>query len=266
MIDFEIQYVPADHSLFTIPTIQRPLNRDRVNAIAKAFNINRFDYIVARLINGKLEVIDGQHRLAAAIAAGIKEVPVRVLHIDDEEAARQFAMRNSYGIGEDANTQPVKLRSMIAFLAGTRVEGTKNARVADIAKRYRIKLALGGEEGAIQATLPLNHYSEDILEKAFRLMSSMSIDAPFTSRFVDALCCLIKYGVAESTLSTKMSGYPLSAANNALKKVKLIHTEPGREGSDVLAKELLLLLFPRKTKEDKRARESFIPPVRKIEE
>jgi len=50
--------------------------------------------LVRRNADGKIVMIAGHRRLAAAKAAGLKEIPVRVLDVDEKQAAEIQALEN----------------------------------------------------------------------------------------------------------------------------------------------------------------------------
>jgi hypothetical protein len=75
---------------------QRGENEDEIRDIARDFNWAAFGEIaVAQDPNGKLYVIDGQQRTAAARRRGISTVPAMVHHLNQEDAARAFLWANS---------------------------------------------------------------------------------------------------------------------------------------------------------------------------
>lgn len=77
---------------------QRPLgvsNWRRIRAIAADFRWSRFaPLLVARLPDGTFAVVDGQHRVHAALLCGFTHVPVLVAEMDDREQARSFSWVN----------------------------------------------------------------------------------------------------------------------------------------------------------------------------
>ena len=53
--------------------------------------------IIARRVNGKLTIVNGEHNWRAAKAAGLAKVPVEIWEIDGFEAMRQTLKRNQHG-------------------------------------------------------------------------------------------------------------------------------------------------------------------------
>src|SRR4051794_31726791 len=70
-------YLPKE-SLQVDPTYQRPLNDRKRLRIASAFNWAAFGVLIcARRPDGTIWVIDGQHRLSAAMSrSDVRDVPV----------------------------------------------------------------------------------------------------------------------------------------------------------------------------------------------
>jgi ParB-like chromosome segregation protein Spo0J len=89
--------------------------------------------VVCRDDNGQLVIIDGEHNWQAAMVAGLGEVPVEVLEVDDFEARRQTFVRNLSGSWHKA-----RLGRMFAQM---------------LAKRSRLSnRELGGELGCSEGT------------------------------------------------------------------------------------------------------------------
>ena len=63
----------------------------RVKRLAKDMKANGFDQskaIEAAEVNGRYIIVDGHHRTAAAVRAGIDKVPVKIKTVSPEEAAK----------------------------------------------------------------------------------------------------------------------------------------------------------------------------------
>ena len=67
--------------------------------------------VVRRLEGGQLEIVDGEHTFRAAKKAGLTEIDVEILDLDDVEARRQCVARNVGG-----KTSKVRLGALFAEL------------------------------------------------------------------------------------------------------------------------------------------------------
>lgn len=67
----------------------------RIKAIALAFDWLKFQPIVVASSGDHYAIVDGQHRTAAAIACGLKEVPAWIIDADDVEQAQAFIAINA---------------------------------------------------------------------------------------------------------------------------------------------------------------------------
>lgn len=93
-------------ALHTGTAYQRNVNKKHVNKLATDMIINGYNPAAIIEVNEDMEVIDGQHRLAAARKAELPHVPVIVLSFPDEiHEAKYFVYRN----GSQDNQTPKQL-------------------------------------------------------------------------------------------------------------------------------------------------------------
>lgn len=88
----KIQFTYVDPKAIKIDGYQRDLEESRAQKIAEGFNPHLFDPIVlSKRKNGNMYIIDGQHRMIAAIMAKIDKIPARVhLGLTREQEANLF--------------------------------------------------------------------------------------------------------------------------------------------------------------------------------
>lgn len=96
-IEPDLRYVPIAE-LVVDDSYQRELGKTgwrKVKQIAQEFRWSRFTpVLVARLAEGRFAIVDGQHRVHAALWCGIDAVPCQVVEADQAEQARAFAWVN----------------------------------------------------------------------------------------------------------------------------------------------------------------------------
>jgi hypothetical protein len=96
-----LQWLPVDR-LVIDEAYQRPLlagNWKAIEKIAANFQWSRFSpVLVAPVTEGLFAVIDGQHRVHAALICGMDAVPAMVVQVGIEEQSRAFAWVNSQSI------------------------------------------------------------------------------------------------------------------------------------------------------------------------
>src|SRR3990167_2061793 len=93
----DMKYVPK-HSLKVDHAYQRPMNDDKRRKIAANFNYAAFGCLIcAKRPDGSLWVIDGQHRLGAAMSRGdVESVPCIIFDLDGNisDEAKDFLASN----------------------------------------------------------------------------------------------------------------------------------------------------------------------------
>lgn len=182
--------------LLVDPAYQRPVNDAKVKGIAGEFTWPAFGVlIVAVRPDGAMFVMEGQHRLAAALKRGIKRVPVIKFQIDDTRVeARAFLSSNTY---RKPLTSIDKHKAKV-------LSGEAAAQlVDDLMKQYGRFAYNGDKAGGIHCVSKLEYFASvdpDTLRKLWPLMMELSKDRSLQEKIVGALMYIERHALAGCTL------------------------------------------------------------------
>ncbi len=143
-------------SLLIDPEYQREIGRrGRVNVgrIAAEFRWSKFaPVIVAAVEGGRFAIVDGQHRVTAAILRGIESVPCQIIHADRAEQAAAYAAVN----GNVTYTTPAQLHhARVTAGEPSAVELTRVCAAAEVVVIRRNALTREMGKGETQAVAAL---------------------------------------------------------------------------------------------------------------
>lgn len=124
----------VDPKNVSIDGYQRALEADRAQKIAENFNPHLFDPILlSKRKNGRMYIIDGQHRVIAAVIAKIDKVPARILMgLSREQEANLFV---------DAQLQRKPIRAFDRFNAKIIAQDPVFVGINKIVQKARFEIA-----------------------------------------------------------------------------------------------------------------------------
>lgn len=178
--------------LTTNPRVNRPLNPARVDKLVKRWDDNLFAMPVVAELDGKLVIVDGQHRIQAMREQRVDDPRIQVFcHYDlsEAEAARLFVYLN-----ENLPVRHFDKFEKLVFSG----EPTANAINAKLLSNG-LKLAQGQGKGSIQCVTALQRaYGLDKLGEHLESALKVIIEAwgrdaaNFQAGLVEGLAILIK--------------------------------------------------------------------------
>lgn len=138
-----LKYSIVDIRLLDIDYSYQRILGNKVSTLTKNFDYRLMDPIIVSFRDNKLYIIDGQHRLIAAAAHGILQIPC-IIHLDLTRAdeAKMFAMQNS---GKSKLTPYDLFKAHLQY--GEPVDTTIN----NICKKYGITPSVKKSQYSFQA-------------------------------------------------------------------------------------------------------------------
>lgn len=228
-----IRFLLAD-DLRIHPKAQRAFDEKHAKALAASFDPDAFGALTVVEQNGKMFVVDGQHRLWAAkhaLGAG-QMVPCRVLLVEnDEGAARLF-------LGANKTKAP---KTMDKFMALLVARDPAAVAIHGILKSHDLAVARTRGEGAVQAIAALDSVfkrprGDAILSRVIGILRSAwgrNPDAYASALILGLGLVIAQYGdaVDDGVLASKLAkdGTPARFVGKArdLAKVKGVSVQHG---------------------------------------
>ncbi len=148
------------------PTYARPISQSRVDRLVKLWNPDLIGTITVSKRNGNYICVDGQHRLAAAISTGMKEVPCKVIVFDSVEEEAEFFL----GLNDVKNPRPID-----KWRARARAKDETVLQCIKTAKAYGFVIAekhASGQNTLLSVTGVENLYQLGSLDAALSILST----------------------------------------------------------------------------------------------
>jgi len=174
---------------------QRDISERRINSIVNGFNWRAFGAIYLSIRNGEPYVVDGGHRVEAALRMGIKEVPAIIYEgLTYEEEARMFV---------DLNGDRGPVPAISRFKARLEYREPKAQSIKEISEKCGFKICLTTPKGyacnyQISAVGALENIYDiggrSLLEDTLNIIAAACKGEPnsLTGMFINAVAIVLK--------------------------------------------------------------------------
>jgi hypothetical protein len=106
-----------------------PVDKAKVSELKQSIEEDGYwGGVVCRNVNNHIEIVAGEHRVQAAIAAGIRKADMFVADIDDATAIRIYARENATQRGNSGTAQTGTVAAAVKFLAKGLLTGSPEIR------------------------------------------------------------------------------------------------------------------------------------------
>ena len=128
--------------------------------------------VVCRRVNGDVQICAGQHRVDAAIDAGLRAADVFIGEFDDPSVIRVYARENATQRGNTGTAQAGTIASAIRFLAKQLLTGQPSR---EITTRYELGSQLGNLQSEKGMGEPFSVWSWPRTVSAERVVKSREV-------------------------------------------------------------------------------------------
>lgn len=203
-------YAVVEAKALNIPKWQRNTDREKCHEISQAYDENKYDPIKVYVVEGKLYVADGAHRLIAYILMGVEYILVEIMNIKTEkEAAETFLLQS---LGRKSMSQNDMWRAAIEanlpqYCQLRQIALRHNVQIqVDL---YKLSNPVGYMNVVSRSILRMAHKTPELLTREFELIAALgwngSESSPYRTYVFKALEYLYaQYKGREEELETQL--------------------------------------------------------------